>query len=88
MSPANINTIRGRRRRYSIREKYWDIMFLEDDSFISDWEDTEDVKTKISYAFAAGSSTSTACCSVSCNALAQSASVFFVLFLFGITRGD
>ena len=63
-------------------------MFLEDDSFISDWEDTEDLKTKISYAFASASSTSTACCSASCNALAQSASVFCVLFLFGINEGN
>lgn len=57
-------------------------MFLEDGSFTSDWEDTEDLKTKISYAFASESSTSTACCSASCNALAQLASVFCVLYLF------
>lgn len=75
-------------RRYSIRQKYWDIMSLEDDSFIRDWEDTEDLKTKISYAFASESSTSTACCSPSCNALAQSTSVFCVCFLFGINEGD
>lgn len=63
-------------------------MFLEDDSFISDWEDTKDLKTKISYAFASESSTSAACWSASCDALAQSASLFCVLFLFGINEGD
>lgn len=63
-------------------------MSLEYDSFISDWEDTEDLKTKISYDFASESLTSTACCSASCDALAQSASVFCVLFLFRINEGD
>lgn len=45
-------------------------MFLEDASFINDWEDTEDLNTKVCYAFASETSTSTACCSASCNALA------------------
>lgn len=60
-------------------------MSLEDVGFISDWENTEDLKTKISYAFASESSTSTACCSASCNAMA---SVLCVLFLSGINEGD
>lgn len=63
-------------------------MSVEDVGFISDWEDTEDLKTKISYTFASESSTSTACCSASCNALAQLASVLCVLFLSGINEGD
>lgn len=63
-------------------------MFLEDGSFTSDWEDTEDLKTKITYAFASESSTSTACCSASCNALAQSASVFCVLYLFSFNESN
>lgn len=62
-------------------------MFLEDASFISDWEDTEDLTTKVCYAFASETSISTACCSASCNALAQLASMFCVLLLSGINEG-
>lgn len=60
-------------------------MSLEDVGFISDWEDTEDPKTKISYAFPSESLTAIACCSASCNAMA---SVLCVLFFSGIKEGD
>lgn len=63
-------------------------MFLEDASFISDWEDTEDLTTKVCYAFSSATSTFTACCSDSCNALAQLPSMFCVFLMSGINEGD